>query len=171
LLALVPCFSVTARLAGRTAAIVATAALVLANGFLYNAARGDAEGLLVALALLAVDQHLRGRPRAALVAGGAAGLIRPRSGRCRDLRTNSSRSQPLPPCFPPPVPAQSGYAAIRYSCTIRASLPLRQKRSTAACAALPGPQPLNRAETRSALIVSISASVRGRRTGLPASAA
>ena len=77
LLALVLCFRVTARLAGRTAAIVATAALALATEFAFNAARGDAEGLLVALALLAVHEHLAGRPRAALAAAAGAGLVRP----------------------------------------------------------------------------------------------
>ena len=77
LLALVLCFRVTARLAGRTAAIVATAALAFSTEFAFNAARGGAEGLLVALALLAVHEHLADRSRAALAAAAGAGLVRP----------------------------------------------------------------------------------------------
>src|SRR4051812_17398636 len=77
LLALVAAFRLTWRLGGRTPALLATAALALATEFLYNAARGDSEGLLVALTLWAVDLHLAGRRLAAVGAGMAAALLRP----------------------------------------------------------------------------------------------
>ena len=77
LLAIPLAFVVARRLGGPVAGVLAAAGLALATGFLYNAARGDAEGLLVLAGLGAVHLHLSGRPGAALIAGAAAGLIRP----------------------------------------------------------------------------------------------
>ena len=77
ILAVVAAFRLTARLGGRTAGWLAAAALVLATDFLYNAFRGDSEGLLVLATLGAVDLHLQGRRHAALLAGVAGALIRP----------------------------------------------------------------------------------------------
>lgn len=76
-LAVVMAFVVARRLGGRTAGLIAAAGLLLATDFLFNVLRGDSEGMLVALSLLAVELHLRGRTRAALIAGLAAGLLRP----------------------------------------------------------------------------------------------
>ncbi len=77
LLAVVLAFRLAARIGGRTAGWLAAAALALATDFLYNAARGTSEGLLVASALWAVLLHLDGRRHAALLAGTVTGLIRP----------------------------------------------------------------------------------------------
>jgi hypothetical protein len=76
-LALLLSYQLAARLAGRAAGLVAAAGLALATGFLYNAARGDSEGWLVVLALWAILLHLDDRRHAALLAGAAAGLLRP----------------------------------------------------------------------------------------------
>src|SRR5919107_4987009 len=77
LLALGAAFRVPARLGGRTAGWLAVACLGLATDFLYNAARGDSEGLLVASALWALSLHLDGRRHAALLAATLTALIRP----------------------------------------------------------------------------------------------
>ncbi len=70
-------FRVATRLGSRTAGWLAAAGVALETDFLFNAARGDSEGLLVALVLGAIDLHLSGRRRAALAVGIVAGLIRP----------------------------------------------------------------------------------------------
>ena len=75
LLALPAAAVLARRLGGR--GWIAAGTLALANGFLYDALRGDAEGLLVLLALLAVLADVDGHPRRALLLGGAAALIRP----------------------------------------------------------------------------------------------
>lgn len=59
------------------AAGTAALALVLADGFVQGAALGYSEGLLIALALVAVERHLAGRPGQALALAGAAALLRP----------------------------------------------------------------------------------------------
>ncbi len=76
-LAIVLIYRVTARLGGRTAGLIAAAGLALGTDYLFNVVRGDSEGILVALCLLALDLHLSGRRRAALTAGLVAGLVRP----------------------------------------------------------------------------------------------
>lgn len=76
-LAVALCFKVAARIGGRAAGWLAAGGLVLATDFLFNVLRGDSEGLLIALALGAIDLHLGGRRRAALAVGIVAGLIRP----------------------------------------------------------------------------------------------
>ena len=78
LLGLVMAYRLAVRLAGRrSAGVIAAGGLALAPGYLYNAARGDSEGMLVALTLMAVSLHLDGRRHAALLAGTAAALLRP----------------------------------------------------------------------------------------------
>jgi hypothetical protein len=77
LLAVAMAYAVGRRLGGRAAGLIAAAGLALATAFLYDAARGDAEGVLVLAGLGAVHLHLSGRREAALLAGVAAGLIRP----------------------------------------------------------------------------------------------
>ena len=78
LLAIAAAYAVARRLAaGRAAGLTAAASVALVSGVLYDSARGDAEGLLVLLALLALLAHLDGRPRLALLLGAGAGLIRP----------------------------------------------------------------------------------------------
>ena len=58
---------------GRIAAI----ALVLSDEFIFNFARGNSEGMLVALVLWAVERHLDGRYSQAFLLGFAAALLRP----------------------------------------------------------------------------------------------
>lgn len=77
-LAVALCFRVAVRIGGRAACgWLAAGGLLLATDFLFNVLRGDSEGLLILLALGAVDLHLSDRRRAALLAGIVAGLIRP----------------------------------------------------------------------------------------------
>jgi hypothetical protein len=77
LLAFAFTYRLAARLAGWPAGVIAAAGLVLADEFIRNFARGNSEGLLVALVLWAVERHLDGRRRDAFVLGVLAGLLRP----------------------------------------------------------------------------------------------
>lgn len=77
LLAIAFTYRLAARLAGRAAGLIAAAGLFLADEFIRNFARGNSEGLLVALCLWAVERHLDGRRRDAFLLGVAAGLLRP----------------------------------------------------------------------------------------------
>jgi hypothetical protein len=77
LLALAMVYRLGSRLAGRAAGVLAGAALLLADEFVRNFARGNSEGLLLALVLFAIERHLDGRRGAAFVLGFAAGLLRP----------------------------------------------------------------------------------------------
>jgi len=79
LLAVVLAWRLAARLAGGSVAAGAAAAagVALAGGAIEDAAGGGAEGWAMALALLAAERALAGRPRAALAAGAALGLLRP----------------------------------------------------------------------------------------------
>ncbi len=77
LMALVMTFRVARRLGGVAAGASALLALALVNFFLRSSALGDSEGLLVALVLGAVELHLVGRRRDALLAGFAGALLRP----------------------------------------------------------------------------------------------
>src|SRR5205823_5510514 len=63
--------------AGALAGVLAVLAFVFSTGFLRQPAVGNSEGILVAAVLLAVERHLAGRHRAALVLGAVAGLVRP----------------------------------------------------------------------------------------------
>jgi hypothetical protein len=77
LLAIAFTYRLAARLAGWPAGLIAAAGLVLADEFIRNFARGNSEGLLVALVLWAIERHLDGRRRDAFLLGFAAGLLRP----------------------------------------------------------------------------------------------
>jgi hypothetical protein len=77
LLALGMAFRLGSRLAGPVAGAIAAGALVLSDDFVRNFARGNSEGLLVALCLWAIERHLDGRRRDAFLLGFAAGLLRP----------------------------------------------------------------------------------------------
>ncbi len=77
LLAIAMAYRVAARLAGPAAGVIAGLALVLSAGFVFNAARGNSEGLLIALCLWAVERHLDGRRVDAFLLGAAAALLRP----------------------------------------------------------------------------------------------
>jgi hypothetical protein len=76
-LAFVMAFRLGARLAGPVAGVLAAGALVLADEFIRNFARGNSEGLLVGLVLWAVERHLDGRRTQAFLLGFAAALLRP----------------------------------------------------------------------------------------------
>jgi len=77
LLAIALSYRLAARLAGPAAGVIAAAALVLAESFIYNFARGYSEALMVALCLWAVERHLDHRPRDAFAFGVGASLVRP----------------------------------------------------------------------------------------------
>ncbi|HET6548897.1 MAG TPA: glycosyltransferase 87 family protein [Solirubrobacter sp.] len=77
ILAFAMAFRLGNRLAGPFAGAIAAAALILADEFIRNFARGNSEGLLVALALWAIERHLDGRRRDAFLLGIAAALLRP----------------------------------------------------------------------------------------------
>lgn len=75
--AVILAYRIAARLAGPVAGAIAGVSLVLAGQFVRTVALGDSEGLLVALALWALDCHLLGRRRMAFGLLVAAGLMRP----------------------------------------------------------------------------------------------
>jgi MFS family permease len=77
LLAFAMAYRLGARLAGPWAGAIAAAALVLADNFIRDFARGNSEGLLVALVLWAVERHFDGRRTHAFLLGFAASLLRP----------------------------------------------------------------------------------------------
>jgi hypothetical protein len=77
LLAFVMAYRLGARLAGPWAGTIAAVALVLADEFIFNFARGNSEGILVALVLWAVERHLDGRYDQAFLLGMGAALLRP----------------------------------------------------------------------------------------------
>src|SRR5687768_14624182 len=69
LLAIAMAYRLAARLAGPVAGVIAALALLLADEYVFNFGRGNSEGLLVALCLLALERHLDGRRRDAFVLG------------------------------------------------------------------------------------------------------
>jgi len=77
LLAFAMAYRLGARLAGPWAGAIAAAALFLSDEFVFNFARGNSEGLLVALVLWAVERHLDGHRTHAFLLGFAAALLRP----------------------------------------------------------------------------------------------
>jgi hypothetical protein len=78
LLAAVVAWRVAVRLAGGSlvAGAIAAAGVLLTGGWLWHGWFGNAEGLLLLLALLAFERALDGRLRAALLLGLAAALVR-----------------------------------------------------------------------------------------------
>jgi hypothetical protein len=71
-------FRITFKLtASRFAGLAAAAGVFVCADFFVTALRGYSEPLLIALVLAGFDQHLHGRPRAALWALTLAGLLRP----------------------------------------------------------------------------------------------
>jgi hypothetical protein len=77
ILAVIMAYRLAARLAGPAAGAIAAATLLVSDEFIRNFARGNSEGLLVALCLWAIERHLDGRRRDAFLLGFAAGLLRP----------------------------------------------------------------------------------------------
>jgi hypothetical protein len=77
LLAVAMAYRLGSRLAGPAAGAIAGFSLLVADEFVRNFARGNSEGLLVALVLFAVERHLDGRRASAFTLGFAAGLLRP----------------------------------------------------------------------------------------------
>ena len=77
ILAIAMAFRLGNRLAGPVAGAIAGVSLLLADQFIFNLGRGNSEGLLVAICLLAVERHLDGRRRDAFLLGFLAGLLRP----------------------------------------------------------------------------------------------
>src|SRR3954469_6373171 len=77
LLAIAMAYRLGSRLGGRAAGLIAGAAVVLAEEVVRNLARGNSEGLLVALCLWAVERHLDGRRTDAFLLGLGAALLRP----------------------------------------------------------------------------------------------
>jgi hypothetical protein len=77
LLAIVLAYRLAARLAGPLAGVLAAAGLLFAERYLATFWRGDSEGMLVALALWAVERHLDGHRRQVLAIGVGAALLRP----------------------------------------------------------------------------------------------
>ncbi len=76
-LAFAMAYRLGARLAGQWAGAIAAVSLLLADEFIRNFARGNSEGLLVALVLWAVERHLDGRRSQAFILGFGAALLRP----------------------------------------------------------------------------------------------
>ena len=77
LLAIVMAYRLAARLSGRAGGLIAATGLLLSDEFVRHFARGNSEGLLVALCLAAVERHLDGRRATAFALGFAAALLRP----------------------------------------------------------------------------------------------
>lgn len=77
LLAIVFAYRLAARLSGSVGGLIAGAGLLLSDEFVRHFARGNSEGLLVALCLGAVERHLDGSRGTAFALGFAAALLRP----------------------------------------------------------------------------------------------
>ena len=77
LMAIVLAYRLAARLSGPAGGLIAGAGLLLADDFVRHFARGNSEGLLVALCLGAVERHLDGHRASAFALGFAAALLRP----------------------------------------------------------------------------------------------
>ena len=65
------------RLAGQWAGAIAALSLVFCDDFIRDFARGNSEGMLVAIVLWGVERHLMGRRTQAFLLGLAAALLRP----------------------------------------------------------------------------------------------
>jgi hypothetical protein len=76
LLGAVFAFRIASRLAGTAAGVLAVTALVLSRGWFWSDWIGYSEGILIALSLWAVERHLDGHHRQALMLGFFAALLR-----------------------------------------------------------------------------------------------
>jgi hypothetical protein len=76
-LAIAMAYRLGARLGGWPAGVIAALALLFASGYVRTFWRGNSEGILVAVCLLAVERHLDGRRADAFLLGFAAALLRP----------------------------------------------------------------------------------------------
>jgi hypothetical protein len=76
-LAIAMAYRLGARLGGWPAGLIAAVALLLASGYVRTFWRGNSEGILVALCLLAIERHLDGRRTDAFLLGFGAALLRP----------------------------------------------------------------------------------------------
>lgn len=65
------------RIAGWPAGLIAAGGLLLCDEYIRHFARGNSEGILVALCLWAIDRHMDGRHGSAFALGFAAALLRP----------------------------------------------------------------------------------------------
>jgi hypothetical protein len=77
LLALALAYRLAARIAGPVAGVIAALALLASSQFVWIVARGDSEGVLVAVVLWGIERHLDGARRSAFALGVAAALMRP----------------------------------------------------------------------------------------------
>jgi hypothetical protein len=77
LLAVAMAYRLGKRLAGPLAGTIAAIALILCDDFAFDVARGNSEGILVAVCLWAIERHLDGRRLDAFALGVAAALLRP----------------------------------------------------------------------------------------------
>jgi hypothetical protein len=77
LLSIAMAYRLASRLSGRVAGVIAGGALFLSQEYVRNTARGNSEGILVAVCLWAVERHLDGRRRDAFALLFAAALLRP----------------------------------------------------------------------------------------------
>jgi hypothetical protein len=76
-LAIAMAYRLGSRLGGWPAGVIAALALLFADGYVRTFWRGNSEGILVAVCLLAVERHLDGRRADAFLLGFAAALLRP----------------------------------------------------------------------------------------------
>ena len=76
-LAIAMAYRLGARLGGWPAGLIAAIALLFAAGYVRTFWRGNSEGILVAVCLLAIERHLDGRRADAFLLGFAAALLRP----------------------------------------------------------------------------------------------
>ena len=76
-LAIAMAYRLGARLGGWPAGLIAAIALLFASGYVRTFWRGNSEGILVAVCLLAIERHLDGRRADAFLLGFAAALLRP----------------------------------------------------------------------------------------------
>jgi hypothetical protein len=77
LLAVAMAYRLSKRLAGPVAGTIAAIGLILCDDFAFDVARGNSEGILVAVCLWGIERHLDGRGVDAFVLGIAAALLRP----------------------------------------------------------------------------------------------
>jgi len=76
-LAIAMAYRLGARLGGWPAGLIAAVALLFAAGYVRTFWRGNSEGILVAVCLLAIERHLDGRRADAFLLGLAAAMLRP----------------------------------------------------------------------------------------------